>query len=450
MSAVALDLLARAWRDLGGDADALSRVAPASSPVPLPARTDVADLAWAAVAAASLAAAEPSGGAVALDPAAVATAFTSERVLRIDGRHPQVWSPLSRYWHAADDWVRTHGNYPHHAAMLRQALGLGPAAGPDDISAVIASLPAEEVVRRIEHAHGLCVAVEHEHPAVDVSLRRMPLVEYRRIGPGSPRPVAADPVDAPLRGMRVLDLTRVIAGPVATRTLALLGADVLRLDPANLPEHDWQHLDTGHGKRSALIDLTSPRGRARLHELLADADAVVTGYRPNAAARLGLDPGDLAQSHPGLVMARLSAWGFAEDDLDRRGFDSLVQAASGIAWVEAGPDADAPAALPAQALDHSAGYLLAAGIVRARMSQLTDGGSWLIAVSLRRIAAELLGLPRSPEPAPTGAWDPAGHVQEFDVAGRSVVTAAPAIAYDGGPTSFAAPRPWGEDEPAWD
>ena len=153
--------------------------------------------------------------------------------------------------------------------------------------------------------------------------------------------------------------------------------------------------------------------------------------------------------HPGIVVARLTAWGSTGATGDRRGFDSLVQAASGIAWIESA-EGNRPGALPAQALDHSAGYLLAAGVVMALGRQASEGGSWSVEVSLRRVAAELLGLPRTDEPEPNGpALDPAGHLQNFEVDGLQLTTTAPALAYDGGPTAFRPPRPWARDSPTW-
>ena len=99
--------------------------------------------------------------------------------------------------------------------------------------------------------------------------------------------------------MRVLDLTRVIAGPVATRTLGLLGADVLRIDPPLPAESDDAHADTGFGKRSALLDLADAGDRALFEGLLAEADVVVTGYRPGALERYGLGAQELLERRPG-------------------------------------------------------------------------------------------------------------------------------------------------------
>lgn len=429
-------LLSRIWRDLGADPGLIDHALPSGVPVPLPSRLATGDLAWASVAAAACA---TGGDAMALDPHRIAAAFRSDRVLTIDGASPPVWSPFSGFWRTRDGWVRTHGNYPHHAARLRLALRLAETAGADQVRDALADRTSMDAATAITAAGGLAVPVRVEDPAADAALRSHPLLDVRRLA--SPRasshrtPISTD---RPLEGIRVLDLTRVIAGPVCTRTLALLGADVLRIDPPHLAEPEWQHLDTGHGKRTALLDARS----TQMHELLAAADVVVLGYRPEALDRLGLAPGDLTERYPGLLVARLSAWG-AEHPL-RAGFDSLVQAESGIAWIES-PDGDRPGALPAQALDHSAGYLLAAAVISLLRRRAEEGGSWQVQTSLRRVAAELLGMPRRSEPAEEIALDPELHTTHFEVAGHALITAAPAIPG----FEFAAPRPWGEDQPRW-
>lgn len=422
--------------------------------MPLPARLDVASLAWMSVAAAASAAADASGGAeTALDPDRIAAAYGSDRHLTVAGASPSVWSPLSGFFRSADGWVRTHGNYPHHATALRRGLDLPSTAQADDVAGTLRGLTADQASLSVTRAGGLCVPVAREEPRVDAVLRRTPIVtviraENRSTSSSSRTPRSPAPA-APLRGMRVLDLTRVIAGPVATRTLALLGADVLRIDPPHMLEPEWQHFDTGHGKRSALLDLRAGTDRTRFDALLRAADAVVLGYRPDGLERLGLAPRALHDRHPHLVVARLTAWGAADDGAGRRGFDSLVQAASGIAWVESA-DGVRPGALPVQALDHSAGYLLAAGVMRALARREDEGGGWLVETSLRRVAAELLGMPRTAVPEPTPRTvDPARHVQEFDIDGLRVRTAAPAVSFTGGPTAFSPPRRWGRDAAEW-
>ncbi|WP_417506857.1 CoA transferase [Microbacterium sp.] len=409
--------------------------------VALRSRLATAELAWASVASALLAA----GRSPALiDPHRVATAYRSDRVLSIDGVAPPVWSPYSGFWRTADGWVRTHGNYPHHSAALRTALGLQDDADADAVRAALEERTTADAVAGITRLGGLAVAVAAEDPTADRALRATPLLEVRRTDTPArrhsrhSRSTAAQDDRHPLAGMRVLDLTRVIAGPVCTRTLALLGADVLRIDPPHLPEPEWQHLDTGHGKRSAWLDART----AQMHDLLSDADAVVLGYRPAALDRLGLHPSVLAERYPDLVVAQLSAWG--TEHPDRAGFDSLVQAASGIALIES-PDGDRPGTLPAQALDHSAGYLLAAAVTALLQRRTGEGGSWYTGTSLRRIAAELLGMPRSREPEGEVEFDVGPHLARFEVDGRSLVTSRPAMTG----LEFDAPHLWGSDQAIW-
>ena len=184
---------------------------------------------------------------------------------------------------------------------------------------------AVELETALHAAGGVGAAVRTEAQWRAVAGPPPPLVEQRDLSPAAPRPA---------RRLRVLDLTRVIAGPVATRTLAVHGADVLRLDAPHLPEIPLQAWDMLPGKRSALLDLNDADKR---EELLAGADVVVAGYRPGALDRFGLAPEALAARHPGLVIVTLSAWGTDGPWGSRRGFDSLVQAACGIAVDEGRP-----------------------------------------------------------------------------------------------------------------
>jgi crotonobetainyl-CoA:carnitine CoA-transferase CaiB-like acyl-CoA transferase len=238
------------------------------------------------------------------------------------------------------------------------------------------------------------------------------LVEGGVIDGAPPRRGHAGP--RPASGIRVLDLTRVIAGPVATRYLAALGADVLRLDPPDRPELAQQCYDGLLGKRSALLDLGTRDGAARFHELLGAADVLVHGYRPHALDRFGLTPDALAERHPGLVVVSLSAWGSTGPWGGRRGFDSIVQAACGIAVTEGGDRPGAqpgarPGALPCQLLDHGTGYLCAAAALRALAAQSDRGGTHVRELGLARTAHWLLGQPREPAAAsvdgdPDPAW----------------------------------------------
>lgn len=447
---------AHAWDALGGPAGLLERVSFHGPDRVLPARLPVRRLARATVAACSLAAAELSalraGGAVPevrIDQGAVATAFVSERHLQIDGRTPVSFAPLSGFWQAADGWVRTHANYPHHRDRLLGVLGLPADAGPEQLAGTLREHPAAWIQDRAYAAGALAVAIA---PPGDTT---HPLVEIRVADAAAARPLAAAPL--PAAGVRVLDLTRVIAGPVATRTLALLGADVLRVDSPRLPEAEDAHADTGFGKRSTRLDLADPADRAAFEVLLATADAVVTGYRPGALDAYGLAPDALLERRPGLIVAQLNAWGWTGPWAGRRGFDSLVQAGVGIAAVEAGDGAGAlgragrPGVLPAQALDHGTGYLIAAGVLRALTDQRTGrpGGRHL-RYSLAGTASWLQhGIMPAP-PLNDLPYEPERWLAETDSPYGRLRHALPPVSYTGAPTDWTRPPGrWGTDAPAW-
>ncbi|MFF3309785.1 CoA transferase [Streptomyces sp. NPDC002952] len=455
-----LSPVAYAWDALGGAPALISRVSAVVRDGALDARLPVREVARGCAGACALAAAElaavRTGGAVPvvrLDDGAVATAFTSERHLRVDGRAPVGFAPLSRFWRTTDGWVRTHANYPHHRARLTAALGLPADADAETVGAALAERPAAVAEESVTAAGGLAVALrttqEWAAHAQGAAVAGMPLVAVERLDEAPVRTFAA-PGGGPLlpaAGLRVLDLTRVIAGPVATRTLALLGADVLRLDAPSLPELPDQHVDTGFGKRSAVLDLAT--GRGTFEELLARADVVVTGYRPGALDRFGLGARALAERRAGLVVARLSAWGEDGPWAGRRGFDSLVQAATGIAVTE-GTDGR-PGALPAQALDHGTGHLLAAAVLRALTEQSRRGGTRLLRLSLARTAHWLTGAPR-PDGIPADAVhegpEPWLGLTDGPL-GRLRYARSP-IVFDGGPRDWTRPPgPWGADPARW-
>jgi crotonobetainyl-CoA:carnitine CoA-transferase CaiB-like acyl-CoA transferase len=453
-----INTIKSAWSALGGDPALVSRVSAVVRRGALEARLPVRELGRACVGACALAGAElgarrtGSGDVpgVRVDDGAVATAFHSERHLLVDGRAPVTFAPLSRFWRTADGWVRTHANYPHHRARLVDALGV-----PDDAAAVEAALAERsslEVEAAVYAAGGLAVALRtpkewaaHEQ-AVAVAAR--PLVERERLD--STRARVLTPIDGapllPAAGLRVLDLTRVLAGPVATRTLALLGADVLRVDSPQLPELPDQHADTSFGKRSTTLDLAADR--RTFEELLTAADVVVTGYRPGALDRFGLSPQALAERRPGVVVAQVSAWGAYGPWGERRGFDSLVQVASGIAAVEG--SLEQPGALPAQALDHGTGYLLAAAVLRALTEQSYEGGSRFVRLALARTAEWLVNGMGAAAAGDDSYDGPGPWLAETDSSLGRLRYALPPVPFAGGPVDWARPpAPWGTDPARW-
>lgn len=491
---------AHAWAALGGDSALLERISCTPRAV-LPARLPVRELARASVAVCSLAAAELSsvrsdgsdgaaadaagaGGhagtaavpSVTVDDGAVAASFTGERLLRTDGRKPVSFAPLSRFWRTADGWLRTHANYPHHRTRLLSALGI-PADGPggdalaETVAAELAGRDSAEVEETVLTAGGLAVAVRTPqewaaHPQ-GAQAARSPLLTTAPMDQALPRRLPRPGGQGPLHGVRVLDLTRVLAGPVATRTLALFGADVLRIDSPHLPEDADTHTATGAGKRSAFLDLSARSGQVAFEELLSAADVVVTGYRPGALDRFGLAPESLADRRPGVVVGQISAWGAHGPWHRRRGFDSLVQAACGISHTERQVDetgAERPGALPAQALDHGTGHLLAAAVMRALTEQRRGRcGARLVRLCLAQTADWLVnGLTSqgTPAPQPDGApgsgtaafdgADPADWLAEADSPIGRLRYVLPPVGYEGSPADWSRPAGApGADPAAW-
>ena len=446
-----------AWRDLGGEEADLALVAPADPPLPLSARLDVAGLLGDCVSLATLALhhvlvsrhLRRTLPPVRVHGDRVATAARSEQYFRLDGEPPAVWAPMSGFWQTSEGWVRTHANYPHHAERLAGVLGVAVGASRERVADAMAGWSALGLEQAAADAGAVVGAVRTPddwaaHPQA-VAVQPLPLVEVEREGAAAPRSWSAD-AHGPLDGVRVLDLTRVLAGPVATRNLALAGASVLRVDPPHLPEIGWIHLDTGAGKASTTLDLRSRGDRLTLEDLLQTADVVVTGYRPGSLDPFGLSPAALVDRAPGVVVGSVSAWGTTGPWAGRRGFDSIVQAVTGIALAES-DDGVRPGALPAQALDHSAGHLLTAAICTALVEQRREGGSRTVRVSLATLARELLAAGAT-EPVPGAATEPTLQVGRSSAG--AITWAAPPLTFDGAPTAYPAlATAWGEDQPRW-
>ncbi|WP_198535937.1 MULTISPECIES: CoA transferase [Pseudofrankia] len=360
---------------------------------------------------------------VSIDTRHAAAAFRSERLLRISGRPaPSPWDALSGYYRAGDGrWVQLHCNLPHHRAGVLDLLHTR--ADPAAVARAVARYNAADLEAEL-HAMGMCAAMAREerdwwaHPA-GRAVAELPLTETSQIadsaaargGPSAVSPprgtrAPATPARAlstqaqarpsparPAAGLRVLDMTRVIAGPVCARVLASFGADVLRVGAAHLPDARALVIDTGFGKRSAFLNLRVASDARRLRELVTQADVVVQAYRPKALDRLGFGPEALARIRPGIVCATISAYGRVGPWSGLRGFDSLVQTAAGIALAGArASGSDRPVPLPAQTLDHATGYLAAYGVLDALARREREGGSWHVRVSLAQTARWLTSL----------------------------------------------------------
>lgn len=405
--------LARLWPEAGMPHEALAHTdLPEAGPV-LPSSFAVATGAQVSLAAAALAAAalghQREGGRwqrVSVD--AVHAALECCGHFTIDGRQPALWDELSGLYPCGQGvgepgWVRIHANFAHHRDGALRLLGCPVGDGVERAQVVEAlrTWRAEDF-ESAAAAAGLVVAAARSFEAWDAhpqgqAVAAQPVVRIERLGPAGvgPRRLPAPAAGArPLHGLRVLELTRILAGPVAGRTLAAYGAEVLIVNGPHLP-NIAAIADTSRGKRSAHIDLRGASGRRQLHELVGQAHVFMQGYRPGALATLGFAPDELAEARPGIVVVSLSAYGPSGPWAARRGFDSLVQTATGFNLAEAQAAGSAsPQALPMQILDYAAGHLLAFGAQAALHRQAIEGGSWHVQVSLAGVGRWLRGLGR--------------------------------------------------------
>ena len=385
------EILSDLWTLGGGDRAALDAVTLTGEEPQLPSSFRVSAAAQASIAATGLAAAQVwklrSGEEqeVAVDMRHAVVECRSERYLRCDGNPPPpAWDAIAGVYKTRDHrFVRLHTNFPHHRDAVCRVLDCK--AERDDVQAALMQCDAESFETAAYAADGV-VAMMRSHdewlglPQAK-ALAELPLIEIEKIGDAAPKPWPGG--GRPLAGLRALDLSRVLAGPVACRTLAAHGADVLLISGPELPTIPWATIDTGRGKLSAFVELKHEEGRAKLRELLAQADIFSQGYRPRALAGLGFSPQDAAAINPGIVYVSLSAYGHVGPWSERRGFDSLVQTATGFNHAEGqAAGTDGPKELPAQILDHVSGYLMAFGAMMAKARQSREGGSWHVRVSL--------------------------------------------------------------------
>jgi hypothetical protein len=385
------------WTALGGNDAALNALHFSGPSGGLPSCFHVSALAAAIIGAATLAAAELWGArrneplrAVSVDRRLAAAAFRCERLLQpIGWTLPPVRDPITDDYEAADGWIRLHTNYPYHRDAVTRVLGVP--TQRERVAATVKSRNATELETAIVDAGG-CAGALRTTEAWRAHAQGAALAGEALCDWSAQRAAHRLPSDesAPLSGVRVLDLTRVIAGPVGTRHLAAFGADVLRIDPPKFEEVAALLPETTRGKRCASLDLRDPRDRSTWEALIDKAHALVHGYRPGAMEALGYSAERLRELNPTIVIVRYDAYGWSGPWASRRGFDSLVQMSSGIA--HPGHDGH-PKPLPAQALDHGTGYLVAAAVCRA----LTDGCSGA-RLSLARTARLLVELGTDGDP----------------------------------------------------
>ena len=451
-----MDLLQEIWGAIGGtpSEDPTIEMAGAGS---LPSVFAVSDLAAASVGAASLAVAELITTRHGRRPAArvdrrLASLWFGTSLRPIGWKVPPTWDAIAGDYRTADGWIKLHTNVPAHREAALAALGV--AATKEAVAEAVVRWPSDELETAIVRKGGCAAALRSsaawsEHPQ-GRAVAAEPLFHLTTTDNG-PEPGWRIPRERPLGGVRVLDLTRILAGPIATRFLAGLGAEVLRIDPPWWEEPGIVP-EVTLGKRCARLDLREEAGRARLRELLAGADIFVHGYRPDALARIGLDAARRRELRPGLVDVSLDAYGWTGPWAKRRGFDSLVQMSSGIA--EAGMERmrrDRPTPLPVQALDHATGYMLATAAVRGLVERLRSGRGSETRCSLARTAALLVQHPADPAAEPIRPED-AGDLTEATEATTwgPARRLRPPATIDGAPLAWERPAgSLGSAEPVW-
>ena len=318
--------------------------------------------------------------------------FQSERLYSIDGKPaPSAWGPIGGLHKTSDGHIRVHDGFPNHRSGAKKLLGCPEDADRAAVASKIAAWASVELENAAAESD-LVMSALRSYEQWDL-LPQAKVIAYfpiqiRKLADGRPRMPrgrGAGGTDKCLRGLRVLEMSRVIAAPVAGKTLAAHGADVLWITSPNLPDLPPLDRDFGRGKRTAQLDINLTKDKEKLQALLDDADVFLQGYRPGSLAARGFSPKQLATRRPdGIICANMSAYGPDGPWSNRRGFDSLVQTCSGMNVSEAQHYGKGEVARPApcQALDHAGGYFLAAGIMAASHRQLMEGGSYQVDVSL--------------------------------------------------------------------
>jgi crotonobetainyl-CoA:carnitine CoA-transferase CaiB-like acyl-CoA transferase len=356
-------------------------------------------------------------------------------------------------------WSYVHANFPNHRAAALRVLDC--AENREAVRQAVAKWDALELEEAIIAAGGAggmvrSMAEWAQHPQA-AAIASLPLMEIIKIGDSPPEKLPDG--DRPLSGIRVLDLTRVLAGPTCARTLAEHGADVLKITASHIAARDDQEYDTGHGKLSARLDLRQPRDLETLKGLVREGDVFSQGYRPGTLANRGLSPEELAAVRPGLVYVSLSAFSHKGPWASRRGFDTVVQNVSGITTRqgELFPGAEpGPQFYPVSAIDYLTGYLMAFGAMVALARRAREGGSWLVRISLAQTGRWLVNHGEVPEAA---LKDVPKEIPQTDIDRWSVESdtpvgrlrhLGPTVRLSETPPYWARPSvPLGHNEPVW-
>ena len=331
---------------------------------------------------------------ISIDVKRAAISLRSFQFLRVDGRpftRVQGDVPTMDLYRAKNNrWIHLHGAFPHLRDGTLQILGCE--NDRRSIASAVASWDAFALEDRLAEG-GQCGAVvrnENEwsvHPQGH-AVSQEPLLIIEKMGDSPPTPFPLG--DRPLSGIRVLDLTRVLAGPVCARTLSEHGAEVLNVTSKNLPYIDPFVVDTGHGKRNTFLNLLTREGKRSLMNLLPQADVFSQGYRPGKIAALGFSPKVLAERRPGIIYVSINCYGHTGPWKNRPGWEQMAQSVVGVA-LKQGTDTT-PKVIAAAPSDYITGHLAALGVMVALQRRAEEGGSYLIKASLCRTTAWLRDL----------------------------------------------------------
>lgn len=371
---------------------------------------------------------------------------------RAPGRDPP--GPANGYFRTRDGhFVYLHPYFEDSAAKIMRLLACAPT--PEAVAATVARWDALELENAVTAA-GACAGMARtagEWAASEQgrAMARLPLVEVTRIGDAPPRPFPIGG-ETPLAGVRVLDLTRVLAGPACARALAQYGAQVLHIASPTLPSAPPFVADTSHGKRSAFLDLKQPEDRDRLLALVDEADIFTQGYRLGGLDRMGLSEQALIERRPGLIHISINCYGHEGPWAARPGWEQLAQTVTGMA-LEHGGEAG-PAIQPAAVNDYTTGYLAAFGAMVALRRRASEGGSWRVRVSLVQTANWVASLGRDPgrpqAVQPFGSEELAGYSLREDGLFGPITFLRPPVTLSETPARWALPtRPLGSDPAVW-
>ena len=398
---------------------------------------------------------------VSVDARRAAASLRSGRYMRLDGEAVSTERNTVMGVYPAEDgrWSYLHCNFPNHRAAALGVLGVN--EDREEVRKAVSgwdALELEEAIIAANGAGGMVRTMEEwaRHPQA-AAIASLPLMEIVKIDDSPPEDLPVG--DRPLSGVRVLDLTRVLAGPTCARTLAEHGADVLKITGAHLPNIGYQEYDTGHGKLSAHLDLRQEKDLETLRGLVRQTDIFSQGYRPGTLGSRGLSPEELAGLRPGIIYISLSAFSHMGPWASRRGFDTVVQTVSGITsrqgelfpGVEPGPQF-----YPVSAIDYLTGYLMAFGALVALGRRIREGGSWLVRISLAQTGrwlvehgevpiSRLKDVPKDFTPGELEGWS-----LESDTPVGRLRHLGPVVRLSETPPRWARPSvPLGHNEPVW-